>query len=557
MKSCPGASDGRASKESFEQMSHSAGLIRGAFFFCIVATILLLAGCGGGGGSNPVGTAPSLPDTPLVPLTTAQLPAAGKSVETSFSQGALALGLPTATQNEKYAVLLVNNGAATTIKVNGGGSAGLADIRASEAAIQPASRPLCGTPFLQKARKLSQRGSIRANVTASVKPLTTTEQLGQTVTFRIYSEGVESLLSPTSYTGRTGVLRRIGTYCKLFVDPVEYGGLSAVAGAYAITDAQLDEMVNNFDKKIYPLMTTGYGPSYDLDGDGKVAVFLSPLVTRNGFAGFFDTENFTTSSDSNQRDMFCMWTPDASWTGETWLDATCETIAHEFQHLINFSDRLKKVNYQMNSVVDEEVWLDEALSMGAEIRYRLSVGDLAGESRYNNYVSYISKTQLTVFTNKLWEYGCVGLCAHYLYEQGGAERIRNIVTSGLRGTANVEAAFANHTNIRLRSFSDIQANWKKAVFAELNRNRLAGGAWNAVPAYQKYTADFDIDVTTATHAFGGGFQGSIGAGAMSMFVIGPPVGYAADSSALYMQAVDASGQQAGASIACTVLRLND
>ncbi|HEY9070945.1 MAG TPA: hypothetical protein VIV61_11875 [Candidatus Ozemobacteraceae bacterium] len=538
-------------------MSHPAGLFRGAFFYCIAIAILFLAGCGGGGGSNPVGTTPSLPDTPLVPLTTAQLSAAGKSVDSSFTQGALALGLPTATQNEKYAVLLVNDGAATTVKVNGGGSAGLADIRASEAPVQPTQRPLCGTPFLHKARKLSLRGSIQANIAASVKPLTSTEQLGQTVTFRIYSGGVESLLSPTSYTSRTGVLRRIGTFCKLFVDPVEYGGLSAVAGAYAITDAQLDEMMDNFDRKIYPLMTTGYGPSYDLDGDGKVAVFLSPLVTRNGFAGFFDTENFTTTSDSNQRDMFCMWTPDASWSGETWLDATCETIAHEFQHLINFSDRLKKVNYQMGSIVEEEVWLDEALSMGAEIRYRLSVGDPATENRFIYYRNNISKTRLTIFNNELWEYGGVGLFAHYLYEQGGADRIRSIVTSGLRGTANIEAAFVNHSNSRLRSFADIQGNWKKTVFAELNRSRLAGGGWNAIPAYQKYTADFDIDVTAATHSFGGGFQGSIGAGAMSMFVIVPPPGYAADSSALYMQAVDASGQQTGASINCTVLRLND
>ncbi|HOY66460.1 MAG TPA: hypothetical protein PLP29_06190 [Candidatus Ozemobacteraceae bacterium] len=536
-------------------MPHSAGLIRGACIACAISFIILsLAGCGGGGGGNPVGTAPSLPDTPLVPLTTAQLSAAGKSVESSFTQGALALGLPTATRNEKYAVLLVNGGAATTIKVNGGGSPGLADIRASEAAIQPASRPLCGTPFLKKARKLSQRGSIRANIAASVKPLTTTEQLGQTVPFRIYSGG--TLEFPT-YSSRTGVLRRIGTYCKLFVDPVEYGGLSAVAGAYAITDAQLDEMVDNFDKKIYPLMTVGYGPSYDLDGDGKVAVFLSPLVTRKRYAGFFDPENFTTSSDSNQRDMFCMWTPDASWKDEAWLDATCETIAHEFQHLINYSDRLKKVNYRMGSVVDEEVWLDEALSMGAEIRYRLLVGDLAGEGRYNDYVSYISKTQLTIFSNELWEYGCVGLFAHYLYEQGGADRIRSLVTSGLQGAANINAAFANHSNSQLRSFSDIQANWKKTVFAELNRNRLAGEAWSAIPAHQKYTADFDIAVTSATHSFGGGFQGSISAGAMSMFVIGPPAGYTADSSALYMQAVDVSGQQTGASIACTVLRLND
>lgn len=537
-------------------MSHSAGLIRGAFFFCIVATILLLAGCGGGGGSNPVGTAPSLPDTPLVPLTTAQLPAAGKSVETSFSQGALALGLPTATQNEKYAVLLVNNGAATTIKVNGGGSAGLADIRASEAPIQPTHRPLCGTPFLRSRPPSTSRLAIQANIAPMVRSSTSDEQLGQTVTFNVISGSTFSY----SYSQRNGKLLRVGKYCKLFVDPEPYG----VFSAKAITDSILDTIVSRFDKTIYKLLADNYGVPYDKDGDGRVAIYFSPIVTAH-FAGYFDTENFTNSSESNQRDMVYMWTPDSGYPQDKWLSATCETIAHELQHLVNYSNRLAKKGYDPKLVELEDSWLDEALSMGAEIRYRQTINDPATEERFGSYKEYVSSTSLTScflvsksLNETLAEYGCVGLFGHYLFEQGNAEGIRRLVTSGLHGTENVQAAFANHPNVALHEFSNIEANWKKAVFAELNRNRLAGDrTWNAIPDYQRYTADFDIDVASATYLFGGGFQGRIEAGAMSMFVIGPPVGYAADSSALYMQAVDASGQQAGASIACTVLRLND
>jgi len=367
-------------------------------------------------------------------------------------------------------------------------------------------------------------------------------------------------------------LRKIGSHCKLFVDPDEYGGLNATIGPYAISDEVLNKIRDNFDNHIYPLMSDYYGLSYDIDGDGKVAIFLSPLVTAN-FAGFFDTENFAPSPDSNQRDMVYMWTPDASWYGQEWLDATCETIAHEYQHLGNFCWRMENQKaalmsqygditeredgrYWFDHVVNEEVWLDEALSMGAEIRYRLTVGSPATEKRFEYYRDYVSKTTLTTFSNKLWEYGCVGLFAHYLYEQGGPARIKSLVTSGLQGVANINAAFGNHSNPALQNFSSIENNWKKAVFAELNRNRLAGGAWNAIPEYQKYTADFDIDVTSVAHSYGSGFQGSIRAGAMSMFVIEPSSDYAADASALYMQAVGASGQQTDASIACTVLRLN-
>lgn len=540
------------------RMKWSKDLFRTIRFAGVIAvSILCLAGCGGGGGGSPAAPTPALPDTPLITVTTAELAASGKSVEKAFDQGALAVKLPTATQNERYAILLANNAAVTTIKVNGGGSSGLADVRANVASLQPAGRPVCGTPYLRSARKSASGASIRANIVSTLKPATIDETLGQTVTFRVFSGGVGSLYIPV-YETRTGVLRRIGTHCKLFVDPIEYGGLSAAGGAYAITEAQLDAMKANFDEKIYPLLTEHYGPTYDIDEDGKVAVFLSPMVTRNGFAGFFDTENFTGGSDSNQRDMFCMWTPDANWTGDTWLDATCETIAHEFQHLVNFSGRLKKANYDFNAVVEDEVWLDEALSMGAEVRYRQSIGDPATEERFKYYRNYLSSTSLTAFQNQLQEYGCVGLFAHYLYEQGGADRIEKIVTSGLRGEANITAAFADHPTPELRTFAGIRNNWTKAVFAELNRNRLN---LSAIPSTQKYAADFDLDLDvsakTFAHSFGTGFQGTISAGAISMFIVQPPTGYSADSSALYLQAVSGDTQQTSASINCTIMRLND
>lgn len=522
----------------------------------IICSALSLSGCGGGGGGSPVASTPALPDTPLISLKPADLATSGESIANPFNQGALGLSIPTVTKSERYAVLLANSGSASTIKVNGGGGTAIGSVRSSLTAAVPPSRPVCGTPALRESRKQLRASAIRANRVPTVRMATIGEKLNDVVSFSIYSGGVSGLYNAT-YTKRNGVLRRIGEHCKLFVDPESSpNGLSAVTGAYAITEAQLDTMVASFDQNIYPLMTQQYGPSYDMDHDGKVAVFLSPLVTQNGFAGFFDTEHFTTSVDSNQRDMFCMWTPSSTYQTGLWLAATCETIAHEFQHLINYSDRLVKNGYNTDTVVEEEVWLDEALSMGAEIRYRLVVGDPATEGRFINYMYELSTKSLTSFGNSLADYGRVGLFAHYLFERGTASRIKMLVTSGLRGKENINAAFADHVIPELRTFDGIFKNWTKAVFVEMNRENISD--LSVIPQWQRFSEDFDLNRSQTTAiTYGAGAQDYLPENTLTMFIFKPSTGYSADSFALYLQAVTGTEQQTSALIDCTVMRLND
>jgi len=516
-----------------------------------------------------------LPDTPLISLKAQDLATPGTSSDNAFNQGALALRIPTSTKRERYAVLLSNGGMASTVKINGGGSSRLNSVRSSVAAVAPMTRPVCGTPFLREARKNLSSSAIRANRVATMKAMTTDEKLKDVISFSIYAGGVTSL-NNTFYTKRNGVLRRIGTYCKIFVDPEPApNGLSATIGTYTIKDTELDTMVKNFDEAIYPLMTGQYGPSYDMDGDGKVAIFLSPLVTQNGFAGFFDSENLSESPDSNQRDMFCMWTPYWDYKREEWLPATCETIAHEFQHLINFSTRMKMQksslmsnyggyseynrdhgNYWFDKITEEETWLDEALSMGAEIRYRLSVGDPATEGRFRNYMYELSTKPLTSFSNTLADYGRVGLFSHYLFEKGTASRIKQLVTSGLRGKENINAAFADHEIKELRTFDSIFKNWTKAVFVEMNRENIHD--LSVIPAWQRFSEDFKlVRSNTTALTYGAGAQEYLPEDSLTMFILKPSNGYTADSATLYLQAVIGTTQQTSASIDCTVMRLND
>lgn len=535
-------------------MMHVNDRIRSVYIvIAIICSVLTLVGCGGGGGGggdNPVAPIPALPDTPLISLKVQDLATPGTSSDHAFNQGALALRIPTSTKRERYAVLLSNGGMGSTVKINGGGSSTLNSARSSIAAVTPMTRPVCGTHFLREARKNRKPTGIRGNILKTSRAATRDEILGSDVMFNVTTDG-------NSYTQRKGVLRRSGNHCKLFVDPEPYNGLSAVTGNNAITEDQLNTIVASFDETIYPLMEDAYGTSYDIDNDGKVTIYFSPFFTQNNFAGLFDTENYTDSPNSNRRNMFYIWTP-GIYPENQWLDATCETITHEYQHLINFSNRLVMKSYDFASVVEEETWLDEALSVGAEIRYRLLVGDPATEGRFESYMNDISATSLTLFQNShqnpLAAYGCVGLFAQYLLDQGGTDRIKKLVTSGLQGKANIFAAFSNHERPELQTFEGIYKNWTKAIFAEMNRRHLD---MSAIPAYQKYTLDFDLDRSSSELPYGSGAQEYLSGGALTMFILEPPTGYTADSATLYLQAVVGSTQQTSASIDCTVMRLND
>ncbi|MBP7634647.1 lipocalin family protein, partial [Candidatus Ozemobacteraceae bacterium] len=97
----------------------------------------------------------AIPENPFAPsnlerVSAESLNIVGKSIERTFSSGALGMQLP-ASQRARYAVMVVNIGSvASTVKMNGGGST-LNSVRSSIAAVAPMARPVCGTPFLRNA----------------------------------------------------------------------------------------------------------------------------------------------------------------------------------------------------------------------------------------------------------------------------------------------------------------------------------------------------------------------------------------------------------------------
>jgi hypothetical protein len=134
----------------------------------------------------------------------------------------------------------------------------------------------------------------------------------------------------------------------------------------SITQAKL--LAKEFDERIYPSVTENFGESLDIDGNGKVIILLLDIrdgATRkeDGYtAGYFWAVNMYRKSSnaySNEADMLYVDT----FPGVVGDEQCLSTMAHEFQHLVNCSNR------GMQGRTPDDAWIDEGLATAAEYLY--------------------------------------------------------------------------------------------------------------------------------------------------------------------------------------------
>ncbi|MBX6331818.1 MAG: hypothetical protein IRY91_08225 [Gemmatimonadaceae bacterium] len=169
----------------------------------------------------------------------------------------------------------------------------------------------------------------------------------------------------------TAVVKFVGTHGIILQD--------TTAPPDGFTASDFAAIADEFDTKIYPADTIHFGGPADVDGNGHVFLLYTPVVnagTPRGSAGgviegfFFAGDLFSTTdcAESNMAELFYLIVPDPAgkFSDARSVDdvrqATRGTIAHEFQHMINFSVRAIDEGLQTS----EATWLDEGLSHFAE-----------------------------------------------------------------------------------------------------------------------------------------------------------------------------------------------
>lgn len=409
------------------------------------------------------------------------------------------IALTTPSGQGKFGVLvssLDRTGTNHSFDVNGGGTilpavSGVPAFSAIRPGF-PAGQATVDAVMRRKAAESPYRLSGTSGARLSIRA--SEANVGDMHTFKVYSS--------SGYQERSARLAVIGTKCKVFIDQNEAGGYSPTA----VTDAMMTEFANEFDSQIWSFINDNYGSPSNLADDDRVTILFTPIVNSIGAAGFFDpTDLMTGDSHSNNRDMFNMWiyAPKDGYTLDWWKEATRLTLVHEFQHLVNTWAHMQK------NIDEEAVWLNEGLSVGAEVRY--------SNARDDRFDAYSERPELIPLTEWPYDatvanYGCVGLFAHHLYERFGGVAIRSMVQSTSRGTANVEAHSGG------TSFDQLFREWGVAMYRD--NKGLDGTAAD-------YRLDVGLDrLKKAQKNFGMAFSGDVLGTAWRFIEYLPSNGYA-------------------------------
>jgi hypothetical protein len=178
----------------------------------------------------------------------------------------------------------------------------------------------------------------------------------------------------TNFTPVTATVKYISTRAIMYLDDA--------APANGFTDTDFQEIATEFDNLIYPTDVDYFGSPLDLDANSRIIILYTPLVNKltkanqSGFVGgfffvgdLFPATGTNSCGQSNVAEIFYALAPDPTGSINNNQRSTAfvrqgtrGTLAHEFQHMINGSERIKSPS--TNEF--EATWLDEGLAHYAE-----------------------------------------------------------------------------------------------------------------------------------------------------------------------------------------------
>lgn len=302
---------------------------------------------------------------------------------------------------------------------------------------------------------------------------------GETVVgFQVYN------FSAGVYEYRPGRFVAQGTYCNLFVERGKerlYGSRSSEI---------FRQIVSAFDEKVFPSVCRWFGqpviPSVFHLPDERIYIFLVDIRDSFGegyVAGYFDHRDIE-GLFGNQKPVFFMdISPGEPGDPDDKCNSFYRTLAHEFQHMVNFSIQ------HANGSSEQERWLDEGFSMFSEYVFSGEIGADAARvppsphfERFleNPGVNLISNSKESWFMEDLLfrQYGASFLFVTYLVEKYGGSSpgmqqqfTRELVRTIPKGVDGLESLI-NHAGT---SFAKLFVNFCLAL--SVDDASLNNGLW--------------------------------------------------------------------------------
>jgi hypothetical protein len=278
----------------------------------------------------------------------------------------------------------------------------------------------------------------------------------------------------------TAEVKGKGTHAAVLVDSSD-----------TVKSSTVDAMLDKFDKVIYPrdialfgnppLKSGGSTLSADRNGDGLVWLVVSSTVSEKMSAvGFFNATDFAESGGSNKADILYVDAASASK-----LSSVYPIMAHEYQHLLSFANKVYRPKANGKQGAQEALWLDEGLAHFAEGACGFGAGNVTLLDQ--EVFTMFSETSVFGATDSTAMRGMAYLYVRYLFEQAGGVTYKSdgsIVDNGgaaflkkIHGTTKQSTAAINH------AFGDYKTafdNWVAAVGLD-GRNVTDYRAYNYQP----------------------------------------------------------------------------
>ena len=216
---------------------------------------------------------------------------------------------------------------------------------------------------------------------------------------------------------------------------------------------ELKEVLDEFDRKIYPDVTYTFGiESYlGADGNSKITLlFHKAKAGVNGYIRNIDAYEKAAAPESNERKIIYLNTDliDGEWLKET--------LAHELVHLITLNK--KDLRYG----VKEDIWLNEARAEYAVTLLGYNEGsETYIDSRINSFLER-PYTSLTNWSGSNYDYGVVNSFVHYLVDHYGTRILSNSLDSKKVGVESIEEVLKNSGY--KETFADVFTNWAIASY---------------------------------------------------------------------------------------------
>jgi len=287
--------------------------------------------------------------------------------------------------------------------------------------------------------------------------------------------------------------RVVGEHAALYVDDRASG---------IVSDTWLGRMSALFDDPIHSVVTSIFGEPSDIDGNGRVIILFTPevnILTDRGDDGFvagffFGLDLLAGHENSNASEIFYMLTPDPNGTysdrrlASTLLRQLPPILAHEFQHMVHFNQRVLLRGGQGT----DALWLSEGLATMAEDRFAASAGgpqdflgtNLDRAARFVDDPAAISLT-VTAGSGTLAERGAGWLFTRYLWEHhGGDDALGSLTRTTVTGIDNVEGVTGE-------DWETLIGDWAVAVQSEFR------ASWRVHLPERLHYPDLDLETRLA------------------------------------------------------------